>query len=95
MKNYQPSQAAKRFAERIVDTVREVLVVLDADMRVLQANRWFYELFQLPEAEEEGRFPNMGYRQLSLNARLLKAEETEDQKILLAIRDVTDKGALL
>ena len=125
----QEVQAAKRFADRIVDTVQEALVVLDADMRVVQANRRFYELFQLSEARDEagsllelgegrfnvpelrklldrilteeksfedygveGRFPNVGYRRLSLNARLLKAEEAGDRKILLSIRDVTDKG---
>ena len=95
--------------------------------RVLQANRRFYELFQLPETEEEGRrlfdleegpfdvsefrellnavltegksfedyrlehkFPRIGLKRLNLDARLLKAEETEEPKILLAIQDVTD-----
>lgn len=38
-------QEARRFAERIVDTVREPLLVLDADLRVLSANRAFYRIF--------------------------------------------------
>ena len=36
---------ARAFAEGIVDTIREPLVVLDAEMRVRTANRSFYETF--------------------------------------------------
>ena len=48
-------QAARAYAEAIVDTVREGLVVLDADLRVLSANRSFYEMFHLSKADTEGR----------------------------------------
>ncbi|MGO9119290.1 MAG: CheR family methyltransferase [Desulfomonilaceae bacterium] len=38
---------ALRFAESIVDTTREGLVILDADLRVVTANRSFYRTFAL------------------------------------------------
>jgi two-component system CheB/CheR fusion protein len=43
------------FAENIVQTVREPLLVLDHDLRVLMANRAFYTLFQVKREETEGR----------------------------------------
>lgn len=39
------AEGAKRYAEAIVDTVQEPLLVLDADLRVESANRSFYEAF--------------------------------------------------
>jgi two-component system CheB/CheR fusion protein len=50
--------AAKRgldFAEAIVETVREPLVILDQNLQVLQANKTFYETFRASPAETEGR----------------------------------------
>jgi two-component system CheB/CheR fusion protein len=37
---------ARRFAESIVDTLREPLLVLDVDLRLVSANRAFYRIFQ-------------------------------------------------
>jgi two-component system CheB/CheR fusion protein len=48
-------QEARDFAEAIVETVREPLLVLDADLRVQRANRSFYQCFQVEPAETEGR----------------------------------------
>ncbi len=48
-------QAAREFAEAIVDTVRDCLLVLDPELRVQSANRSFYESFGLTKAEVEGR----------------------------------------
>ncbi len=45
----------KRFTEAIVDTVRESLVVLDADKQVVMANRQFYETFQTSPKKTEKR----------------------------------------
>ncbi|MBD2494131.1 chemotaxis protein CheB [Nostoc sp. FACHB-280] len=45
--------AARDYAEAIVATVRESLVVLDTDLRVITANQFFYEKFQLSPAETE------------------------------------------
>jgi two-component system CheB/CheR fusion protein len=50
--------AAKRgldFAEAIVATVREPLVILSQNLRVLKANKMFYEMFRAAPKETEGR----------------------------------------
>ncbi len=50
--------AAKRgrdFAEAIVETVREPLVILNQNLQVLKANKTFYETFQAAPEETEGR----------------------------------------
>ncbi len=48
-------EEARLFAKSIVATVREPLVVLDADLRVVSANRAFYRTFQVAPQETEGR----------------------------------------
>jgi two-component system CheB/CheR fusion protein len=50
--------AAKRgldFAEAIVETVREPLVILDQNLQVMKANRAFYGAFQAAREDTEGR----------------------------------------
>lgn len=47
--------AARRLAESIVDAVHEPLLVLEPDLRVLNANRAFHETFGLERSEVEGR----------------------------------------
>lgn len=46
---------ARRFAEGIVETVREPLLVLDGDLCVVRANPAFYRLFQSTPQETENR----------------------------------------
>jgi two-component system, chemotaxis family, CheB/CheR fusion protein len=46
---------AREYAESIVATVREPLLVMDADLRVQTASRSFYDTFQLTREETEGR----------------------------------------
>jgi PAS domain S-box-containing protein len=48
-------QEARQFAESIVETVREPLVVLDADLRIISANRAFHRTFRVLPEEAEGR----------------------------------------
>jgi PAS domain S-box-containing protein len=44
-------QVARRYAEGIVETVSQPLLVLDEDLRILSANQAFYRLFQVqPES---------------------------------------------
>jgi PAS domain S-box-containing protein len=43
------------YAESIIDTVREPLLVLDADLRVRSASRSFYEVFDVKPEETEDR----------------------------------------
>jgi two-component system CheB/CheR fusion protein len=50
--------AAKRgldFAEAIVETVREPLVILNQNLQVMKANKTFYETFRAARQETEGR----------------------------------------
>ncbi len=118
---------AERFAENIVDTVRESLLVLDRQMRVVTANRSFYDTFRTtPDKTERNRlfelgdgqwdipelrqlldeiiekhktfqdylvghrFPEIGFKRMLLNARLLRDEDSRDDRVLLAIEDVTE-----
>lgn len=113
------------FASHIVDTVRESLLVLDTDLRVLSANQSFYATFAVEPNDTEGRlvyelgdgqwdlpglralleeilpenrvfndyevshtFEEIGFRTMLLNARRLDHQ----QRILLAIEDVTERG---
>ncbi|HEY1204107.1 MAG TPA: chemotaxis protein CheB [Bryobacteraceae bacterium] len=62
--------AAKRgldFAEAIVETVREPLVILDQNLQVMKANRAFYETFQAVREETEGHLIyDLGNRQWNI-----------------------------
>jgi two-component system CheB/CheR fusion protein len=61
------SQAAARYAEDIVDTVREPLVILDEGLRVISANESFYNMFQVSKGETEGQLIyELGNRQWNL-----------------------------
>jgi PAS domain S-box-containing protein len=51
----QTVQDALAYAESIIDTVRDPLLVLDADLRVRSASRSFYEDFGVKPEETEGR----------------------------------------
>src|SRR6188508_1835247 len=48
-------KAIEKYAQNIVDTVREPLLILDATLRVQSANRAFYQTFHVSAAETEGR----------------------------------------
>ena len=49
----QVIQAARSFADSIVETVREPLLVLDEQLRVVLANQSFYRIFQVQPREVE------------------------------------------
>jgi two-component system CheB/CheR fusion protein len=52
---------ARDYAEAIVDMVRDPLIVLDADLRVVRANNQFYTTFQvLPQDTEGGLLFELG-----------------------------------
>ncbi|MFI5397465.1 MAG: chemotaxis protein CheB [Candidatus Binatia bacterium] len=60
-------QEARLYAEAIVDTVREPLLVLDADLRVQSANQTFFQTFQLSKSGTEGRLlAELSNRQLEI-----------------------------
>lgn len=50
------AEQARDYAESLVETVREPLVVLDSDLRVLRATAAFYETFHVSRRETLGRF---------------------------------------
>ncbi len=120
---------ARQFTESIVATVREALLVLDDELRVLTANRSFYETFRADPQGTEGKtlfelgdgqweipelrgmlekvvadhqtfegyrvahtFPTIGEKVIRLNARHLREEDPEQNKVLLAIEDVTERA---
>jgi two-component system CheB/CheR fusion protein len=60
----QFSDEASAFAENIINTVRESLIVLDQDLRVVSASRSFYEFFKVSIEETVGHLVyELGNRQ--------------------------------
>ncbi|MEP6716609.1 MAG: chemotaxis protein CheB [Terriglobia bacterium] len=51
----EASEEAREYAEALIETVREPLVVLDADLRVLRATAAFYQTFLVSRDETERR----------------------------------------
>jgi formate hydrogenlyase transcriptional activator len=49
-------EKAQKYTESIVETIREPLVVLTPDLKIISANRSFYETFHVAPEETEGRF---------------------------------------
>ncbi len=55
---------AQEYAESIVETIREPLLILDKDLKVVSANNAFYRNFKLKSEETMGKFVyNLGNRQ--------------------------------
>jgi len=118
---------ARTYAESIVATVRQPLLVLDSELTVVSANRSFYRDFRvdpentvgslvyelgdgqwdIPELRRlleeilpastwfddfrvEHDFPDIGLRVMLLNGRQVISEGEKTQRILLAIKDITD-----
>ncbi|MCU1292890.1 MAG: Chemotaxis protein methyltransferase CheR [Bryobacterales bacterium] len=52
----EAAEEARDYAEGMIETVREPLIVLDADLRVQRATSAFYETFLVSREETEGRF---------------------------------------
>ena len=60
-------EAARDFAQGILETVQQPLIVLDAQMRVLQANDAFYQMFAVdPKATEKSVFFDLGNGQWNI-----------------------------
>jgi signal transduction histidine kinase len=57
-------QEAREYAESVIDTVREPLLVLNADLRVITVNRAFCRVFRVkPEKTEKQLIYDLGNRQ--------------------------------
>jgi two-component system CheB/CheR fusion protein len=50
------TEEARDFADAIVETVRDPIIILESDLRVKRASRSFYAMFQATPQETEGRF---------------------------------------
>jgi PAS domain S-box-containing protein len=67
---------AKEYAESIIETVREPLVVLDSSIRVIYANYSFYDTFRVSRRETIGLlFYDLGKRQWDLPKLRMLLEE--------------------
>ncbi len=51
----EAAEGARNYAEGMIETVREPLIVLDSDLRVQRATAAFYETFLVSREETEGR----------------------------------------
>jgi diguanylate cyclase (GGDEF)-like protein/PAS domain S-box-containing protein len=57
-------QTAKEYAENIVETIREPLLVLDSELKILSVNRCFYSTFEVTPINTIGQFIyDLGNRQ--------------------------------
>jgi len=66
-KTEQIAKEAFEYAEKIVDTVREPLIVLDANLKVISANDSFYRTFKVDPKKTQGRFIyDLGNRQWNI-----------------------------
>ncbi len=127
----EQSIAAKKFAERIVETVRVPLLVLDQELNVISANAEFCRKFKTTRVETQNRriydlgngqwdipglrelleqivpnnkfvndfevehhFPEIGYKKMLLNARLIQDEGERPGSILVSIEDVTVRAEM-
>lgn len=63
------SEQARHYADAIIETVREPLLVLDGELKVLRANRAFYDEFSTrPELTEGRRLQDLSTHQWDLPA---------------------------
>ncbi len=84
----QLAEQAHAFAESIVETVREPLLVLDADLRVLSVNEAFSSTFQVQKAETIGKpLYQLGNGQWNIPALRTLLEEILPEHT--AVRDYT------
>ena len=70
------AEEARNFAQGIVETLREPLLVLDGDLRVISANSAFYQVFQgVPQETENRLIYELGDRQWNIPALRKLLEE--------------------
>ena len=122
---------ARKYAEAIVSTIHEPLVILTKNFRIKSANKCFYEKFNVTEQQTEGKdffewgngiwnvpelesklkkiLPERSFFEeveinissyfknekiLLLNARQVVNETSNEQLILLAMQDITERKLL-
>ena len=122
---------SRKYAEAVVSTIHEPLIILTNDFRIKNANKSFYDVFGITEQQTEGKMffewgermwdvpalrerlqkilpnhsyfegfevritsPHGGDRCMALNARQLLNENSEEQLILVAMQDITERKEL-
>ena len=96
-------EEARRYAESIVETVRDPLLVLDADLKIISANRNFYTTFKVALGETIGSFIyDLGNKQWDipklrelLEDILPKKEAFDDFEVAHNFQDIGHKIMLL
>jgi len=74
-------QEARSYAENIVETVREPLLVLDGDLKIVSANRSFYRTFKVTPSNTLGRLVyDLGNRQWDIPRLRILLEEILPKK---------------
>lgn len=94
---------ARLFAESIIATIREPLIVLDKDMKVRTANQAYYKKFKTSEEETEGRpFYQLRNRlwdipalRLALENSLLTDGRISDVEVKQRFEDIGERTLLL
>ena len=77
-------QDAREYAENIVETVREPLVVLDSELRILTANHSFYQTFKATPEDTIGSFIyELGNRQWDIPTLRVLFEEILPQDTVI------------
>ena len=97
------AEEARRYAESIVETVRDPLLVLDADLKIISANRNFYRTFKVTSAETIGSFIyDLGNKQWNipklrelLEEVLPEKEAFDDFEVSHTFQDIGHKIMLL
>jgi PAS domain S-box-containing protein len=97
------AEEARRYAESIVETVREPLLVLDADLKIISANRNFYRTFKVAPGKTIGSFIyDLGNKQWDipklreLFEEVLPEKETfDDFEVVHDFQDIGHKIMLL
>jgi two-component system CheB/CheR fusion protein len=99
----QETRRALDYSESIVNTLREPLVVLDGDLRIVSANRSFYRTFEVtPEATQGKLLLDLGNRQWDvpglrdlLEEILPKKNEVSDYEIDQVFPEIGHKKMVL
>jgi PAS domain-containing protein len=73
----------RALAQAIVDTIREPLLVLDNDLRVVTANRSFYLMFRMKETR-----PASARRSMTKSERTLLKAADKPRQIDIILRQV-------
>jgi len=97
------AEESSRYAESIVEAVREPLLVLDTDLKIISANHNFYRTFQVAPGDTIGSFIyNLGNKQWNipklremLEETLPKEEAFDDFEVSHDFQDIGHKIMLL